>query len=143
MSDADIYHHVAEHGLKRLTGNWATLPVVTSNQSDYGKDLDAGFVHFVVDYRGAPFMGINGRNPAVDVNGFYELNIFTPQNSGIGMGLTYAGEIAAFYRGKSFEGIDCRAPSIVASRQVEYAKGEFWLTPLLIPFRYAIHISIL
>jgi len=143
MADADIYHHVAEHGLKRLTANWSTLPVVTSNQSDYGKNLDSGFVHYRVDYQGSPFRTINGNNPLVEVFGFYELRIMTPQNGGIGTGLTYAGQLAEIYRGKTFESIDCYDPRIIASEQVEYARGEFWLTPLLIPFRYDIHVSVL
>lgn len=143
MSDADIYHHVAEHGYKRLVNNWTTLPAVMSNQDEYGKDLDNGFVHFRVDYSGSPFRTINGYNPSVSVVGFYELSVLTPQNTGVGTGLTYAGEIAAYYRGKKFEGILCRDPRIVASEQVEFQRGQFWLTPLMIPFQYDTTVSVL
>lgn len=141
MSGTNVFHHVAEHGYKRLANNFSALPVTVDNTDDTGKALSGGFVHFKTDFVSTDFNTINGHYPRVQAEGFYEIKIFTLQNTGIGQGLIYADTLADLFRGKMFEGIETLAPTVLSSEQIDNAKGQFWLTVLIIPFRYDINVT--
>ena len=141
MSGTNVFHHVAEHGYKRLINGFNSLPVTSSNTDDTGKTLASGFVHFKVDFSSTNFSTINGYYPRVKALGFYEIKIFTLQNTGMGQGLIYADTLADLFRGKMFEGIETLDPTVLSAEQIENSKGQFWLTVLIIPFRYDINVS--
>lgn len=131
----------------RLKDNWVSgsdpvLPIVLDNDDARGKDLTSGFVQLEINVSDSNFASINHNNPKIRTTGVISFNIHTLQNKGVGLGLVYAGQIATHFRGANFSDVLCFAPSILSAQEKDYAKGKFWLTPLICPFWYDKHVTI-
>ncbi|OGO14147.1 MAG: hypothetical protein A2Y53_05670 [Chloroflexi bacterium RBG_16_47_49] len=129
--------------IDRFTANWTTLPAILENDDGEGLTISSGFVKISFFTANSDFATINAGNPKIRTTGIVIFEIFTPQNEEIGDGLTYAGQIATIFRGKTFSGVSCFSPRIENGKEISYSKSKYWITPLLCPFRYDKYITIL
>lgn len=135
MSDNSLYFDIYK-ALLGLAQGWTALPIVLSNEDQTGVDISGGFVLFDVKLASSDFASINAYAPRVRTTGIAAIEIYTKQNSGVGKSLTYAGEIASLFRGKTaLSGkLICYEPNIGHSMAAENPTGKFYLRMLNCPF---------
>lgn len=124
----------------RISDNWSTLPILLDNDKGETLDLTSGFVYFRVIFTNSNPATINNSNPKVRTIGQANLHVFTPLNTGVGLGLTYAGELAQYIRNVTIGDVLFFSPVILSGQQNTMSKGEFWETPLTCPFQYDKHV---
>lgn len=144
MTDNSIFFDAHKAFYDRLK-TWTTLPIVLSNDDATGLDLSAGFLVLDVRMVDSDFASINANRPKIRTTGVASIEIYTKQNTGLGLGVTYAGEIAALFRGKRLlsNEIICYAPNLVSvgftkyvNKSTEYEVGKYHLELLNCPFIY-------
>ena len=97
------------------------------------------FVYFAVDFRDSAAITLGTStdgNTRYRLYGNIEAAIFTPVNSGVGLGMQYADTISSVFRGQTFLNVVCLAPEVSSGRQVKFATDNWWSTPVFIPFEY-------
>jgi hypothetical protein len=144
MSDSSLFFDAHKAFYDHLK-TWTTLPILLSNDSGVGVNIANGFVVLDVRLIESEFATINANRPKIRTNGVASIEIYTQQNTGAGLGMTYAGEIAALFRGKRLlsNQIICYAPNLISvgftkyvNKTTEYVTGKYHLELLNCPFIY-------
>lgn len=112
----------------------AILPVI--DNQPFEEVAGVPFFVFAVDISTAEQASISGGvNKRFRTFGTIQIEIFTPIGDGVKLGLDYADQFADIFRSVKFGSVLCFAPTVLSSQQRKYKVGEWWSTPLLIPFQ--------
>lgn len=128
------YKTIAETLVTRLQANWATTPIVLDNDNADDYDLSSGFIYATVNFTDSDIASINGLNSINRIMGIFELHINTPIDEGIADGLGIADTLTAAFQAREFSGVICKSAKVASPKQISYKKGEYWVTPVYIPF---------
>jgi hypothetical protein len=116
--------------------SWTTLPFVGPNlEGDTPADASQ---YVLVDYPVANAMQMSVGAPGYNVwreEGVFRLIIHAGRGKGVDDALIYAGQLAALFRGKSFDGVNTDAPSppITDDRS---ENGNYFLIAIAIPYEF-------
>ena len=143
MADNTRFFDINKAAYDQLVANWTTLPAILDNDDGEGLDLTAGYVQISMNSFSSDPASINGSTPKIRTSGTFTINILTPQNQSIGKGMSYASQIAQFFSGTNFSGVQMLMPAPSAAQSIKNPKGQFWLTPLICGFYYDTNITIL
>lgn len=143
MADNTIFFDIYKSFYDQLVASGTSLPVLMDNDDGKGRDLSNGFIHLERGILDGDRASINGPTPKVRVTGAFTINILTEQNAGVGQGLTEASDIATYFNGTSFNGVQAYISTIGAPTFEDLTpKGVYWRTPLICKFYYDTHITI-
>lgn len=126
--------------LKAATG--ITLPSVTPNDNADGLSISSGFIMVDTRFRKSQQVTINHPVPKLRHFGSIEVAICTPINEGVSVGLIQADKVATLFSCQRFSSIYCYAARVDSPRQILYAKGEYWNTPVVCNFYTEEYITV-
>jgi hypothetical protein len=127
---------------QRLVANWTTTPLLFENVEEEQIKTNGQMPDSFVACETLPLMqeqkDLGGGNiRGYRTRGIIKIYIFTPAGDGDGLGMEYADTIAAIFRGKTFDGVVCYAPSIRDSgADKSDAEGRYWRITLGVEFYY-------
>jgi hypothetical protein len=125
--------------IDRMATNLASITpaieMVIDNE-DYTDIPGVSFFVIAVDFNSAVQASISGGlNKRFRTSGTINIEIFTPIGQGVKLGLDYADQISSIFRATKFSSVLVFTPTILGGQQRKYQVGEWWSTPMIIPFQ--------
>lgn len=119
--------------LTRLADNWTTTPIAYANKPKPEKQdaFIVADVRFMGESQISIGTGASGR--LYRNRGWIVLSIFVPKNEGSGVAARYADELAAIFRGQTFDKVVCLAPAADGGRPAS-EQGNHWLKTVTCEF---------
>lgn len=124
--------------ITRLAANWSTTPIVYDN-IDYIPDVATPFIYCGINIADESLKNLAspGYNGAMYRKyGYIDINILTPSNQGVGVGIGYADTISSIFRSQTFNNVLCFTPVVTPRGRQNFQTGNWWSTTVVCPFNY-------